>query len=60
MDKPDLQSPKDDVDAAEGKAPDAAPGTSQQDQPRADAFGNTASAGSADAGDLTSLGASEP
>ena len=40
MDKPDLQSPQDDNNATEGKAPDATP-----EQPRADAFGNAASTG---------------
>ncbi|MEP2682725.1 MAG: FliM/FliN family flagellar motor switch protein [Sulfitobacter sp.] len=48
MDKPDLQSPKDDNNAAKGTPPDATPGG--QEQPRADAFGNTASTGSDDAG----------
>jgi len=50
MDKPDLQSPKDDDTSAEGKASEATPKTTEQDQPRADAFGNTASLGSDDAG----------
>ncbi|MFG6559612.1 FliM/FliN family flagellar motor switch protein [Sulfitobacter sp. 1A15299] len=46
MDKPDLQSPQDDNNATEGKAPDATP-----EQPRADAFGNAAaSTGGDDAG----------
>ncbi|MFG6583183.1 FliM/FliN family flagellar motor switch protein [Sulfitobacter sp. 1A12779] len=45
MDKPDLQSPQDDNKATESKAPDATP-----EQPRADAFGNAASAGGDDAG----------
>ena len=52
MDKPDLQSPTDDNNAAKGTAPDATPDATPgaQEQPRADAFGNTASTGSDDAG----------
>ncbi|UOA32680.1 Flagellar motor switch protein FliN [Sulfitobacter sp. DSM 110093] len=47
MDKPDLQSPKNN---AADKGGNATPEASQTDQPLADAFGNTASAGSDDAG----------